>query len=309
MKKIIFILFFLPTLFVFAQNTYQPLAPIPGLTTDAALQPNESGLAVYFENLYKFGVGIATALALIMVILGGVEYVSTDAIGGKEEGKERIQNALLGMLLALGSYLILQTIDRSFVQSEIRMERLEINIEASVYADNNFTPEDVGEDLGYDSSSILADATNAPISQGASGIVETATAYADPATGLVTRNAPGTAKGNLACAYAVSTILNNSGYNIPIEYSTIGLNNRLASDPRFQRVNSMSEALPGDIIISPTAGENRIGHTGVCIGAGCSKIVSNSSKNGRVLSNHTASSWNNHYSTKKQLPVYIYRPK
>ena len=69
--------------------------------------------------MYQLGVGIATALAVLMVIWGGVEYITTDAIGGKEEGKEKVQNAILGLLLALGSYLILQTINPAFLNTNL----------------------------------------------------------------------------------------------------------------------------------------------------------------------------------------------
>jgi hypothetical protein len=114
-----FLSFFLFTFSAHALDAkYVPLASIP--------LPNASGnvgasgnLGSYFSEMYQLGVGIATALAVLMVIWGGVEYVTTDAIGGKEEGRQKVQNAILGLLLALGSYLILKTINPALLNTNL----------------------------------------------------------------------------------------------------------------------------------------------------------------------------------------------
>jgi len=51
-----------------------------------------------------------------MIVLGGFEYVTSTIPGVKTEGMKRIQNALWGLLLILGSYLILSTINPRLVQ-------------------------------------------------------------------------------------------------------------------------------------------------------------------------------------------------
>ncbi|MEI6850263.1 MAG: hypothetical protein WCK29_04460, partial [archaeon] len=111
--------FFLISLTAYAADsvtaTYTPLAPIQNNGT--TIGASNTDIGTYFSQMYQLGVGIATALAVLMVIWGGVEYVTTDAIGGKEEGKERIQNAILGLLLALGSYLILKTINPALLNT------------------------------------------------------------------------------------------------------------------------------------------------------------------------------------------------
>jgi hypothetical protein len=48
-----------------------------------------------------------------MIIIGGIQYVSTDSWNGKDLGKKRIQAALGGLILALSSFLILNSIDPS----------------------------------------------------------------------------------------------------------------------------------------------------------------------------------------------------
>ena len=61
--------------------------------------------------MFKFLIAIAGVLAVIMIVIGGVEYMSTDAVYGKSEGKNKITRALGGLLLALISWLILNTIN------------------------------------------------------------------------------------------------------------------------------------------------------------------------------------------------------
>jgi hypothetical protein len=100
-------------------GNYQPLSPLPG-TTVGVCDPNitnppdpncETTLSTYIPGLFKLLIALAGALAIIMIVIGGVQYLSTDAISGKSEGKERIENAIIGLLLAIGSYIILNTIN------------------------------------------------------------------------------------------------------------------------------------------------------------------------------------------------------
>ncbi len=90
-----------------SDGSYVPLAKLPGTT-------NSNGtlsLNTYIPGIFNLAVGIAAVLAVLMIIIGGVEYMTTDAISGKAEGKARINNALWGLLLVLVSYILLHTIN------------------------------------------------------------------------------------------------------------------------------------------------------------------------------------------------------
>lgn len=89
--------------------SYKFLADLPGISQTGST----NDVSGYVAILYKMGVSIATGLAVIMVIWGGVEYMTTDAWGKKENGKERINSALFGLLLALTSYILINTIDEN----------------------------------------------------------------------------------------------------------------------------------------------------------------------------------------------------
>ncbi len=60
---------------------------------------------------YRLLLAIASILAVVMIMYGGVQYMTTEAFTGKSEAKETIKNAVIGLFMTLGSFLFLQTID------------------------------------------------------------------------------------------------------------------------------------------------------------------------------------------------------
>lgn len=116
MKKImllsVFFLFFGLAPYAVAQE-FVPLAPITGLTDPGTASGiiDSTSFALFFNNLYKFLVGLAIALAIIEIIWGGLEYSTTDSIGNKEAGKKRIRNAILGLMLILSPVLVFSIIN------------------------------------------------------------------------------------------------------------------------------------------------------------------------------------------------------
>src|SRR3989344_8754039 len=123
-------IFFLPSAKTEAATNYVPLAPIPGLTTrpsaDFVGPLPEVTLASYLRNLYTFGIGAAVALAIIVIMFGGIEYITSGSGDGKSGGKERIQSAILGLLLALGSYIILKTINPDLLNLTFKLDLLKV---------------------------------------------------------------------------------------------------------------------------------------------------------------------------------------
>src|SRR3989344_2572631 len=67
---------------------FTALAPISGLTDAANTSAvNSTSLANFFNNLYKYVIGIAAILAVIMIIWGGLEYSTQDSVSKKSDGK------------------------------------------------------------------------------------------------------------------------------------------------------------------------------------------------------------------------------
>jgi hypothetical protein len=83
---------------------FVPLAPLPGIT--GARDPSQ-----FFNAVFRYGVIIAAFLAVIMIVIGGFQYMTTEAVSGKGEAKGTITSALAGLFLILLSVVILQIIN------------------------------------------------------------------------------------------------------------------------------------------------------------------------------------------------------
>ncbi|MFA5134034.1 MAG: pilin [Patescibacteria group bacterium] len=73
-------------------------------------------LADYIAAIYKYAVGIVSLVAIIMIMVGGLRWMTaggnSSAIGA---AKDTITGAVVGLLLALGSYLVLYSINPDLV--------------------------------------------------------------------------------------------------------------------------------------------------------------------------------------------------
>ncbi len=90
-----------------ASTSYTMLQPLPTISDGGGV----TNFTTYITKGFEFSIAIAAGLAVIMIIWGGFDYILTDSISGKSAGKKKITNAIIGLLLALGSYAILNTIN------------------------------------------------------------------------------------------------------------------------------------------------------------------------------------------------------
>ncbi|MBI2100645.1 MAG: hypothetical protein HYT47_01330 [Candidatus Vogelbacteria bacterium] len=90
------------------------LEPISDPATQSTLSQPDS-LTTYLGTIFPIIIGLAATLAIIMIVIGGLEYILSPIPGKKEEGKRRITEAIWGLILALAAYLILKTINPNLV--------------------------------------------------------------------------------------------------------------------------------------------------------------------------------------------------
>ncbi|MEA2112715.1 MAG: pilin [Patescibacteria group bacterium] len=107
---------------VFAEETneYKLLVGLPEMAKGTA-----PGLGGYLQNMFKIGISIAGVLAVLMITIGGVQYMTAEAISGKGEAKKKINNAIFGLILALSSFLLLNEIDPNLTTSTLTLENVE----------------------------------------------------------------------------------------------------------------------------------------------------------------------------------------
>jgi hypothetical protein len=89
---------------------FQPIVPVPGIT-DATDGKGTISFAEYVENMFRLSISIGAILAVMMIIVGGFEYMTSEALGGKKGGISKLQNAVLGLVLLLAVVLVLQVIN------------------------------------------------------------------------------------------------------------------------------------------------------------------------------------------------------
>lgn len=70
-------------------------------------------LAQYLSGVYRYLIGISIVVAAIVVVWGGFLYLVGSSIDNIKAGKQKITNALIGLMLLLGIYTILNTINPS----------------------------------------------------------------------------------------------------------------------------------------------------------------------------------------------------
>ncbi|MBI2674022.1 MAG: hypothetical protein HYX23_01945 [Candidatus Zambryskibacteria bacterium] len=140
----------------YGATDYTLLAPIP--LSGAGSAPTETTTASpYIRGVFMLTIGIATGLAVIMIIFGGIKYMSTDAFTGKSEAKETIQNAIWGLLLIIAAWLILYTINPKLVEfnfsipiqtrpalTDIEIEEVVAEIDERI-EEGEFSPPDIAE--------------------------------------------------------------------------------------------------------------------------------------------------------------------
>ncbi len=120
------------TAFAQAPTEYQLLAPLPNISTKAdgsKCVKDDKPCATantFLPGLIKLIIALAGGLAVVMIVYGGIQYMSTDAFSGKSEAKDTIEHALWGLMLAISAWLILNTINPKLVEINLDIPKQEI---------------------------------------------------------------------------------------------------------------------------------------------------------------------------------------
>jgi len=116
--KIIFIAIFIaltiPLITMAATSSdaynYVPMEAIPG-------QNPSSDFCSYVQAIYDFGIAAVGICAMFMIIIGGFMYASSAGNNASmEKAKGVITDAIIGLILAMGSWLILYIINPDLIQ-------------------------------------------------------------------------------------------------------------------------------------------------------------------------------------------------
>ncbi len=111
------LIFFLSANIIFSQRVnannfqYTPMESIPG-------SGNSSSFPDYIKAIYKFGIWTVGIAAMLMISVGGFMYLTSAGNTSKTgQAKEIITDAIIGVILALVSWLLLYTINPDLVKN------------------------------------------------------------------------------------------------------------------------------------------------------------------------------------------------
>ncbi len=91
----------------------------------------------YLNIVIEIFLGICAVLAMIMIIAGGFEYVTSELPSFKKNGKERITNAVFGFIIALAAFVLLNTVNPKLLDLCPKIPQAVLNI---VPGDSNAGP-------------------------------------------------------------------------------------------------------------------------------------------------------------------------
>ena len=96
-----------------SRTVYKLLAPLKSSsgTVDSFNTAKDCAFGEYLNVMIDIFIGIAAVLAMLMIVIGGIEYMTSELASSKESGKSKITQAVLGLLLVLGAWLILNTLN------------------------------------------------------------------------------------------------------------------------------------------------------------------------------------------------------
>ncbi len=125
MKKLLFFGLFVAVLMPVAHASadgFTALAPIPGLTSQSMII-NSDSLAAFFNNLYKYLVGLAATIAVIQIMWAGagIAFFHKDAVAAITDDKGKIYNAIFGLVLVLSPVLVFSIINPSILNLSLNM--------------------------------------------------------------------------------------------------------------------------------------------------------------------------------------------
>jgi hypothetical protein len=108
-----------------SMGTYTLLAPIGTLTKAP------SNFGDYVNIILKIAIGLCGVLAVIMLVIGGIEYMGDESVFAKTEARKQMINAIFGLLIALGAWALLNTINPDLLNVKVGIKAVNasINIE------------------------------------------------------------------------------------------------------------------------------------------------------------------------------------
>lgn len=122
-----------PAIGVNAQTTneYVLLAQLPCVGGgDCKNVDEKTTLEKYLPGMFKLLIGLSAVAAVLNIVIGGFQYMSSDAIQSKGAGRERVKNSIYGLILVIGAWIILNEINPKLLSLNLSINSVKVDAPA-----------------------------------------------------------------------------------------------------------------------------------------------------------------------------------
>lgn len=109
------------------KGEYELLTPIPEFCAPGAKCVYKPGnFNNYVNTFVRLAIILSAILSVVMIVFGGFQYMTSESLGLKSEGKERMLNAVIGLVLLSASFLILNTINPNILSFKLDIKKVNV---------------------------------------------------------------------------------------------------------------------------------------------------------------------------------------
>ncbi len=98
------------------------------------------GFGCYVNSFIKLIIGLVAVFTVVMLIISGLEVMLSDIASEKAAGKARALNAIFGLVIALGSFMLLNTINPHLVNLSVSIPEASLTYDDSMFQESEFSP-------------------------------------------------------------------------------------------------------------------------------------------------------------------------
>lgn len=163
---------------VFADDTFVSLTSLPGINSLIG----SPSLPSFVNNLYRLCIGAAALFAFVEIVWAGYLFMtSSDSISKNTKARQKIMNAVIGLVLVLSPYIVFSIIDPKILDLSLDFTKLQSNNGSG--ADTEFGAFDTSGNtrvVSVDSTSSRTDAEAACTKQGGTSTYQCKAGTANP---------------------------------------------------------------------------------------------------------------------------------
>lgn len=173
---------------------YKPLVNLPGI------QGGSTSIPAFINRVYIFTIVIGSLFGVVKIALAGAKYSMGDVITNKEEAKKDIKGVLLGLVVLLAPWIVLNTIYPGLLNLDFTKNITNVGVPMPTEAGRNIVPEGYAKESCVVGSEIEITTSATAVAVGTGVLATAGCAWAGP--GALVCGSVGVAVGALSAFLA-----------------------------------------------------------------------------------------------------------